>query len=94
MESARQKLAQAPTMVPVYAHRFLPAGHGAFGHPVLSMRGWDTIYYGTDLLDYIRQEFEFETPRLEQAVDWTPQATVPFWRDYLADTGPSPASGS
>lgn len=45
------------------------------------MRGWDTIYYGTDLLDYIGQEFE--EPRPEGTDDWNPQATVPFWRDYL-----------
>src|SRR3712207_7359499 len=45
-------------MVPVYAHRFLPAGRGTFAHPVLSMWGSDVIYYGTDLVDYVRREFE------------------------------------
>ncbi|WP_216651530.1 hypothetical protein [Actinomadura litoris] len=68
-------------MVPVYGHRFLPAGRGGFGHPVLSMWGGDIIYYGADLLDYIDQEFE--EPRPAHPRDWAPQATVPFWRDYL-----------
>ncbi|MGK5440778.1 hypothetical protein ACSNN7_02955 [Micromonospora sp. URMC 105] len=81
VEVARVRLAEVPKMVPVYAHRFLPAGRGTSAHPVLSMRGWDTIYYGTDLLDYIGQEFE--EPRPERTDDWNPQATVPFWRDYL-----------
>ena len=81
IEHARSHLSGAPTMVPLYAHRFLPEGHGTFGHPVLSMRGSDVIYYGTDLLDYINQEFE--EPRPERPEDWAPQATVPFWRNYL-----------
>ncbi|SIR45803.1 hypothetical protein SAMN05421833_109115 [Microbispora rosea] len=68
-------------MVPVYAHRFLPAGRGTFGHPVLSMRGTDIIYYGTNLLDYINQEFQ--DPRPERTETWQPHATVSFWRDYL-----------
>ncbi|MGQ5259592.1 hypothetical protein ACTWLT_02425 [Micromonospora sp. ZYX-F-536] len=78
---ARLRLTDVPAMVPVYAHRFLPAGRGTAAHPVLSMRGWDIIYYGTDLLDYIGQEFQ--EPRPDRADDWNPQATVPFWRDYL-----------
>ncbi|MCG5220619.1 hypothetical protein [Streptosporangium sp. KLBMP 9127] len=70
METARLQLAEVPKMAPVYAHRFLPAGRGAFGHPVLSMRGWDTIYYGSDLIDYISQEFE--EPRPEHPEGWNP----------------------
>jgi hypothetical protein len=68
-------------MVPVYAHRFLPAGRGTFGHPVLSMWGTDIICYGADLLHYVDREFE--EPRPELPDHWRPQATVPFWRDYL-----------
>ncbi|WP_345365113.1 hypothetical protein [Actinoallomurus liliacearum] len=49
------------------------------------MRGWDTIYYGTDLIDYIGQEFEPETPNLGWTAERRPRATVPFWRDYLPD---------
>jgi len=81
VETARRELAQVPTMVPVYAHRFLPAGRGSFGHPVLSIYGADIVYYGTDLVDYIDQEFR--EPRPELTDEWRPRATVPFWRDYL-----------
>ncbi|MEU8355917.1 hypothetical protein AB0C27_07870 [Nonomuraea sp. NPDC048882] len=81
VETARLLLAGVPRMVPVHAHRFLPAGRGTHGHPVLSMWGWDIIYYGTDLADYITQEFQ--EPRPERDGEWQPHATVPFWRDYL-----------
>ncbi|GLX95235.1 hypothetical protein [Herbidospora sp. NBRC 101105] len=70
VDLARSHLAGTPRMVPVYAHRFLPAGHGTFGHPVLSMWGIDIIYYGVDL-------------RPEHPEDRAPRATVPFCRDYL-----------
>jgi hypothetical protein len=83
VKSARQMLTRVPKMVPVYAHRFLPAGHGTFGHPVLSMRGTDTIYYGTDLVDYISREFEEPPP--EWTAEWQPRAAVPFWGEYLSD---------
>jgi hypothetical protein len=82
LETARLKLAQVPRLVPVYGHRFLPAGRGAFGHPVMSVYQTDIIYYGMDLVDYIRQEFG--GPGLDRTdKHWNPTATVAFWRDFL-----------
>ncbi|MCC3770543.1 hypothetical protein [Streptomyces sp. UNOC14_S4] len=78
MECARQRLAGVPQMVPLYAHRFLPAGSGTSGHPVLSMWGTDIICYGSDLAHYIDCEFGTgEIPRM------IPEVTVPFWRDFM-----------
>ena len=68
-------------MVPVYAHRYLPAGRGSFGHPVLSMWQTDVIYYGLDLADYMHQEFD--EVRGEADDSWNPRATSFFWRDLL-----------
>lgn len=82
LETARFQLAQVPKMVPVYGHRYLPAGRGAFGHPVLSMCQTDIIYYGVDLVDYVHQEFG--GPGMDRTDQrWDPRATVPFWRDFL-----------
>ncbi|MEU1837196.1 hypothetical protein [Micromonospora chersina] len=72
MAKAKRLLADVPPMVPVYAHRYLPAGRGSSGHPVLSIhRLSDTIVYGNDLAHYIDQEFR------------EPRVTVSFWRDYV-----------
>jgi hypothetical protein len=76
---ARDELANAPTMVPIYAHRYLPAGRGTAGHPVLSMWQTDIIYYGLDLADYIDHEFGPRRPE----DDWHPQATVEFWKHLI-----------
>jgi hypothetical protein len=65
-------LANVPRLVPVYAHRYLPAGSGTSGHPVLSVHSLsDTIVYGVNLEDYVIQEFH------------EPEVTVAFWRDCL-----------
>nr|WP_244231242.1 hypothetical protein [Saccharomonospora piscinae] len=82
LATARLHLAQVPKLVPVYGHRYLPAGRGTFGHPVLSMWQTDIIYYGMDLTDYLHQEFGGSgMDRTDER--WQPRATVPFWRDFL-----------
>jgi hypothetical protein len=65
-------LAAVPRMVPVYAHRYLPAGRGTSGHPVLSIHSLsDMIIYGLDLADYVDHEFS------------NPTVAVGFWNAYL-----------
>ncbi|MCF3136181.1 hypothetical protein [Streptomyces olivochromogenes] len=81
LDAARHHLAEVPVLVPVYAHRYLPAGRGSVGHPVLSMWQTDIIYYGLDLVDYMHQEFDEARGEVDEG--WNPRATVPFWRDLL-----------
>ncbi|MFG2894976.1 hypothetical protein [Streptomyces sp. NPDC048248] len=79
LQVAKQELAHVPQLVPVYAHRFVPAGGGAFGHPVLSIWGIDIICYGQDLADYIDHEFR----EADEDAPWSPQPTVAFWKDFI-----------
>ena len=79
LSTARRHLRQAPMMIPVYSHRYLPAGHGTWGHPVLSIHQTDIIVYGTDLADYINQEFG----QRSISPDWAPPPMVPFWSEFL-----------
>ncbi|MEU4090509.1 hypothetical protein [Streptomyces aureus] len=81
LERARLCLRDVPVLVPVYSHRYLPAGRGTSGHPVLSVWQTDIIYYGLDLDDYLHQEFG--NGRGHTDASWDPRATVPFWRDLL-----------
>jgi hypothetical protein len=58
MLKAQARLADVPCMVPVYAHRYLPAGRDTSAQPVWSIHSvHDTIVYGLDLADYVDQEF-------------------------------------
>jgi hypothetical protein len=69
---AQRRLAEVPRLIPVYAHRYLPAGRGTAGQPVVSVHHLtDIIVYGLDLDDYVAHEFQES------------QMSVPFWRDYL-----------
>lgn len=73
---ARRYLMTVPRMVPIYAHRYLPAVLP--GHPVLSMYQTDIITYGADLDDWLFREFGLGGPSPKE-----PHATVTFWRELL-----------
>jgi len=81
LDTARPHLAQAPKMIPVYAHRYLPAGRGTHGHPVLSIWQTDIIVYGTDLADYVDHEFGGSEWLISP--DWAPPPMVSFWSEFL-----------
>ncbi|MEU4557030.1 hypothetical protein AB0F72_01475 [Actinoplanes sp. NPDC023936] len=72
LATARAGLLIAPRMIPLYAHRYLPAGIA--GHPVLSIYQTDVIVYGADLCDWLNREFAIGEPAGRQA-----RSTVPFW---------------
>jgi hypothetical protein len=82
LAKARVFLARVPRLVPVFAHRYLPSGRGAFGHPVLSIYQSDIVIYGPDLDDYIEKEFGSARRTLRNALPPS-ETLVPFWRDFL-----------
>jgi hypothetical protein len=47
----------APKLIPIYGHRYMPAEPCTPGNPVLSTYQTDIIYYGSDLRDYLQAEF-------------------------------------
>ncbi|WP_441251339.1 hypothetical protein [Kitasatospora sp. McL0602] len=77
---AETRLGDAPQLVPVFSHRYLPGIAGQSGHPVLSVHQTDIIYYGNDLADYLRHEFGGSASDLGRA-----RASVPFWSYFLGD---------
>ena len=74
--AARAFLLTAPRMIPIFAHRYLPAVTS--GHPVLSIYQTDVVFYGNDIDDWLNREFQLGRPAAESK-----RATVPFWRDLL-----------
>jgi hypothetical protein len=51
----------APTLIPIFIHRMMPDEPRSAGNPVFSVHQTDIIYYGFDLLHYLRQEFGVAT---------------------------------
>lgn len=72
-------------MVPVYMHRYLPAGRGTHGHPVLSMWQTDVTIYGTDIADYVDQEFGTGPGDSPVEPGKMPGNLVPFWSDFIGN---------
>jgi hypothetical protein len=50
-------VAQAPRLIPIYSRRMIPDRPHEAGNPVLSVHQTDIIYYGFDIDDYFRHEF-------------------------------------
>jgi hypothetical protein len=78
---ARKLVKQAPPLIPVFSHRFLPAEPATAGNPVLSVYQTDIIYYGIDLASYFANEFEFP-PASHGNGDKSPRR-IRFWSDII-----------
>lgn len=76
---AKQKIAAAPRLIPVYSHRYLPATPHLTGNPVFSVYQTDIIYYGTDLGTYLQNEFHFA---LDDGGS-QPIRRIEFWSDLV-----------
>ena len=78
VEVLRAALAEAPRLIPLYTHRFLPEEPCEAGNPVFSMHGFDTVLYGANLSAYVKNEFGW---------DWGLPAQVArpirFWSDLV-----------
>lgn len=57
IELARREIAKAPTLIPIYSHRYIPSTPSLAGNPVFSVHQSDVIYYGYDLASYFEHEF-------------------------------------
>lgn len=79
LRSANYHLARAPQLVPVHSNRYLAAGRGSYGNPVLSVYQTNVSFCGTDLFDYIEREFG----HLESDLSQPPVPAVPFWSDLI-----------
>jgi hypothetical protein len=74
LEVARAKIIRAPKLIPILGHRSIPELPNEAGNPIFSVYGGDTVYYGFDLEDYLRHEFNL--PRKE----WPAQVKqIEFW---------------
>lgn len=78
---AKQAVAQAPLLIPIYSHRYLPATPNTAGNPVFSVYQTDIIYYGNDLMDYLEHEFKLNLPASFPRASTLKQ--IEFWSDLV-----------
>ncbi|QTU83579.1 hypothetical protein J7S27_03385 [Carnobacteriaceae bacterium zg-C25] len=70
-------LKNAPKLIPIYEHRYLPAIKKA---PVISVHNIDIIYYGENLIDYFFIEFGLKDWK---NIDFNNIHNINFWMDDL-----------
>jgi len=71
----KEHVRKAPQLIPIYAHRMMPDRPQRAGNPVISVHQTDIIYYGFDLDDYFRHEFDL--PGRKQ---WPSEVhSIEFW---------------
>ncbi len=81
---ATQAVAAAPRLVPVFAHRYLPAEPCETGNPVLSIHQTDVIVYGHDLRAYVTNEWCDSIVDRDGAMASAPAPrTIRFWSELL-----------
>lgn len=74
-----QMIASAPILIPIYSHRYLPVVENMENPPVISAVGSDIIYYGSDLAEYL--ENEFIAKKITRKVK--DKGRIPFWGDLI-----------
>ncbi|MEL7545168.1 MAG: hypothetical protein AAGJ84_00845 [Pseudomonadota bacterium] len=79
LQIAQRDYQSWPKLLPISGHRFLPAEPSLPNNPVFSIVQTDIIYYGSNLADYLVQEF-CPPPRLHS--DWVLARKIPIWSDF------------
>lgn len=77
-----------PPLIPIFGHRYIPSAPNQVGLPVLSIVQTDIIYYGMNIRDYFKHEFDDDIGedfgplvRMGEPSDDVP--IMPFWTDFL-----------
>src|SRR5262249_18721978 len=55
-ERLKTVLAEAPKLIPLFGHRYIPDEPCESGNPVFSVYQTDVIYYGANLQDWLERE--------------------------------------
>lgn len=77
-EVLKSVVSEAPKLVPLVSHRFLPTEPHEAGNPVFSVYQSDVIYYGSNLADYFEREFVDHRRPVGQ-----PIRHIRFWSDLV-----------
>lgn len=81
---AREAVKQAPGLIPINGHRYIPDRPNEEGNPIFSVYQTDIIYYGGDLADYLENEFSYyfgqREHRLKSEIKY-----IEFWSQFAED---------
>jgi hypothetical protein len=81
----KQIFAEAPKLIPLCGHRYIPAEPFERGNPVLSVYQMDVVCYGTDLQDWIEREKGGWSSK-----PWRRIKEIRFWSEALRKNNAEP----
>jgi hypothetical protein len=81
---AKTAVDQAPVLIPILGHRYIPSNPEESGNPVFSVSQTDIIYYGRDLREYLENEFRYAFYGKNRYQITDPVKPIAFW-SYLVD---------
>jgi hypothetical protein len=81
---AKNAIEQAPILIPILGHRYIPSKPEEIGNPIFSVYQTDIIYYGRDLGEYLENEFGYYFFGKGRYQVTEPVTRIPFW-SYLVD---------
>ena len=56
---AKQKINEAPKLIPICGHRYIPESPNETNNPIFSVYQTDIIYYGSNLWNYLENEYYY-----------------------------------
>ena len=77
---ARVRIGEAPALIPIYAHRYIPADPHLPGNPIYAVVQTDITYSGCDLASFFTTAFEVPCP----AWAATSPRPIRFWDELIA----------
>jgi len=81
-EIARKAVSNAPKLIPIFSHRYIPDSPSEEGNPIFSVHQTDIIYYGTNLFNYLDHEFDFGIDKDKQKFEGNFR-TIEFWSNLV-----------
>jgi hypothetical protein len=81
---AKQKIDEAPKLIPIIGHRYIPDFPNERNNPVFSVYQTDIIYYGSNLWNYFENEFHYYFKTQSYQIK-QPIRHIEFWSLFAED---------
>ncbi len=75
---AKQMIDEAPKLIPIRGHRYIPEFPNERNNPVFSVYQTDIIYYGNNLWNYFENEFSYYFKKSTYQIN-EPVKQINFW---------------
>ena len=83
-EIAKKAINNAPKLIPILGHRYIPDNPNEINNPIFSVYQTDIIYYGIDFYKYLENEFHFYFKTKEYQLTGDIKR-INFWSKFTED---------